>query len=122
MMSNRELAKKIVEAVNEESSNYDAIERVEEIINTIIKIKEPVDIELNTTAVWVSYATAGMEYDLVGKSFTEREAYIKLAEFWGLDYESELTLFLKNNKGTEEDFQKELCFDGEGKIECIRLN
>lgn len=29
-MNNKELAKKIVESVNEEKSNYDAIDRVEE--------------------------------------------------------------------------------------------
>lgn len=121
-MNNKELAKKIVEAVNSESSIYDAIDRVEEILDTIIKIKESTDIEPSVDGVWVAYVAGSMEYRQVGTASTERGAYIKLAECWGLDYESDFIDYLKNNEGsTEEDYRDELCDNGEGKVEYISL-
>lgn len=122
-MNNKELAKKIVEAVNSESSIYDAIDRVEEILDTIIKIKESTDSEPSVDGVWVAYFAGSMEYNQVGTSSTERGAYVKLAERWGMDYETELFNYLEENEGsTEEDFwNEELCEDGEGKVEYISL-
>jgi hypothetical protein len=121
-MNNKELAKKIVEAVNEESSNYDAIDRVEEILNTIIKIKEPAEVESSVDGVWVVYVAGSMEYKQVGTASTERGAYVKLAERWGMDYETELLNYIEENEGgTEEDFREELCEDGEGRVEYISL-
>jgi hypothetical protein len=121
-MNNKELAKKIVEVVNEETSNYDAIDRVEEILNTIIKIKEPAEVESSVDGVWVVYVAGSMEYKQVGTASTERGAYVKLAERWGMDYESDLIDYLKNYEGeTEEDFRESLCEDGEGRVEYISL-
>ena len=122
-MNNKELAKKIVDAVNNESSNYDAIDRVEEILNTIIKIKEPAEIEPSTDGIWVAYVAGTMEYNQVGTSNSERGAYVKLAERWGMDYEAELLKYLEENEdSTEEEFREvELCCDGEAKVEYISL-
>lgn len=121
-MNNKELAKKIVEVVGEESSDYDAIDRVEEILNTIIKIKESVENKSSSEGIWVAYVAGTMEYRQVGTSSSERGAYVKLAERWGLDYESDLFDYLKDNEGmSEENYRQELCFDGEGKVEYISL-
>ncbi len=122
-MNNKELAKKIVEVVNKESSIYDAIDRVEEILNTIIEIKESTDSKLSTDGVWVVYIAGTMDYRQVATSTSERGAYVKLAERWGMDYETELLKYLEENDGlTEEDFwSEELCQDGEAKVEYISL-
>lgn len=122
-MNNKELANKIVEAVNNESSIYDAIDRVEEILNTIIKIKESTDSEPSADGVWVVYVANSMEYKQIGAASYERGAYVKLTEYWDLDYESELLKYLEENEdSTEEDFWFEcLCYEGMAKVEYISL-
>lgn len=122
-MNNRELASKIVEVVNNESSIYDAVDRVEEILNTIIEIKESTESEASVDGIWVAYVAGTMEYNQVATSTSERGAYVKLAERWGMDYETELLKYLEENEGsTEEDFwSEELCQDGEAKVEYISL-
>ena len=123
-MNNKELAKKIVEAVNNETSNFDAIDRVEEILNTVIRIKESAEVKPDTDGIWVIYEAGTMEYRQIGTATTERDAYIKLAECWGMDYESELIDYLNDfEDATEEDFRLEiLCGDGEGKVEYVKFN
>jgi hypothetical protein len=121
-MNNKELAKKIVEAVNEEKSNYDAIDRVEEILNTIIKVKESTEVESSADGIWVAYVAGTMEYKQVGSAATDRGAYVKLSDYFGLDYESDLIDYLKNYEGeTEEDFRLSFCEENECKVEYISL-